>query len=495
MPKHAFSPDEIGKDKRYYDESDDDKFRKEVLHWLSDNELLEAENAQETKRLTDALLKKLRNIEKARTSPQANLQELATDLYYSARDLFSGRRIKTSGAIITGILIGAGIGAFLGSWLLPVIGTAIGGALGGMIIAGVTAIGIFGFTVLGAGLGSWIGSKISNAFFKDEKKFQISYRQAKKIKKNLGLGWKDAEMINGYLRNRINAVRENNPEYKDFYSLLRKLVIEAPQEKNLSIAVGFFKNELRLLEQQKALHGSTPALQQDLDAVIYILRSFTKNQIKLDVLSRKAKQELRQFCDDYESGAGSIPSASMNSSSTPSGSPTQSPPPIRIRPPRIPIATTPEKVFKQSQTSIQNLESHFDDAKKYETYDLSSITHPEGSLDRVTLIFKNPSTNHQPEVFAENGKDHSLYFSTTQGLEDEDFEFVAERAARISIDVEPNSIIDLTICPSPNQQYVLYRAFMKAKAGASFPEILVDQHVKDRFEKSEAKKKVKLQKS
>ena len=208
MPKYAYPPDQVGTYSR-----DSDIFNDEnALNWLRGNEINEAQFfVNETtpqskkrilaKKLLADLLKRYKHTEHL-THPNPigisfvdNVINSVGDLYYAVRDLFTGRRPKTSTTIGICILLGAASGALLGTFVLPGLGTAAG-SLGGAIVGAFTSIGgTLGLAALGAAVGSWIGTKLSKLFYKKEKRFQLSYPQAKKIKKNLGLGWKDAEII------------------------------------------------------------------------------------------------------------------------------------------------------------------------------------------------------------------------------------------------------------------------------------------------------------
>jgi len=327
MPKYPFKPDEIGGSPRGYDVFKD-QTEEEAEHVVEDIVPWAREAIPEQKKKNNDVddLNYKEHIETLLSVERVNqigalaalnnasqkgfildrLMDVLTDLYYAARDMLSGQKVKTSLTIGAGIGFGAAIGAVLGTFVFPGIGTAIGGAVGSGISAGLGAIGgTVGLSILGAFGGSWLGKQISRKIFKHEKRFELSKRETSHIKaatatpgkKGTGITVETARLMNGYLYNRTKAIQ--SPTCKRFYKRLRKEGIFKANPAVLEEAARFFCQELKLLEQEmKSKGGSDPALkealQKDIDAVLYILNKLKK----VEGFSKQTHKRIVKTVDD-----------------------------------------------------------------------------------------------------------------------------------------------------------------------------------------------------
>lgn len=287
MPTYPFDPSKIGAYKRSYDgysESTGDVQERdklsEVLNWTTEplprlkhpkSQLREhAKSAVETGLEVAGLPGGKRGLGLSLVDP---IVDVAEDLYYAARDIFTGRRTKTSLIIVGGIVLGAVAGALIGTLVMPGIGSAIGGAMGAAAIGTFLSVGgTIGLSVLGAAGGSWLGTKISDVAFKEEKRYELSHRRTRRIKKYLGISEVDAEIINGYLINRRKTV--TSPKTKRVYKLLKDELIETPDNAVISKALNFFKHELELLKSESERVDSPipEELDKEIKSVEYILK-------------------------------------------------------------------------------------------------------------------------------------------------------------------------------------------------------------------------------
>ncbi len=311
MPKSRFKAAEIGKYKRSYDElseenEDDAAELAQVLSWLQDDipkvTVKESKAQYPLRDLATAGLKlgqknKFQALQALNASPyQGHLFEKAfsvvKDLVYGARDLFSGKRVKTTLAIGGGIAAGAAIGAVLGTFVFPGIGSAIGGAVGTAIASGVAlAGGTVGLSIIGAFVGSWFGKKFSKKAFKHEKHFEVSKRITDKIKKRIGVDSKTTQMINGYLYNRSKTVE--SAACQKYYKMLLKHGINEANPFVMEQISRFFCKELVLLDHEKKTNGSSTGLEKDRQAVIHIL-----NQLKVAKgLSTQSREKIKETMD------------------------------------------------------------------------------------------------------------------------------------------------------------------------------------------------------
>jgi hypothetical protein len=294
MPTHPFDPSKIGAYKRsydaYLDNSDDQQeldVLKEVRSWTSELHGPKQPKFQPRELFKSALEAVLgvAGLPGGKTGAGVSLVDhildVAEDLYFAARDLFTGRRIKTSLIIVGGIVLGAVAGALIGTLIMPGIGSAIGGAMGVAAIGTFLSVGgTIGLSLLGASGGSWLGAKISDVAFKGEKRYELSHRRTRRIKKYLGISEEDAEIINGYLINRRKTIAGSWT--KRDYKVLKDELIEKPESVDLRKALNFFKNELVLLEKERDRIGSGSPIPHELDqeikSVVYILNVISKSK-------------------------------------------------------------------------------------------------------------------------------------------------------------------------------------------------------------------------
>ncbi len=296
---HSPSPfvaHELGQSERKYDtvsEEDGDEEKAiiaNVLQWMEEEvpEHKTSVKSQKSRHLQELIeagmtlerVNKIGAISALQMSPhKGTLIERATDvlrdLYYAARDLLSGKRVKTSLFITLCIGLGAAAGFVIGTFLLPGLGSAIGGAAGAALASGLAAIGgAIGTTIIGAFLGSWLGKKLSAKIFKHEKRFELSKKVTTKIKRQTGVNSEVATMINGYLYHRKNKSKSELCSY--YYKILRKKGIYNADPVAMEKIAHFFCHELRLLELEREAVNADPKLEKDLEAVRYILNHLGK---------------------------------------------------------------------------------------------------------------------------------------------------------------------------------------------------------------------------
>ncbi|MGD9592539.1 MAG: hypothetical protein AB7V32_08475 [Candidatus Berkiella sp.] len=325
MAKPPFEPSKIGVFRRRYDdfseENSEDQAKEiaQVLQWMKAKTPQKKEEEKSTKNRIRALMEagiELEQVEKVgalaalknakqKSFVMSKLWDVVKDTYYAGKDLLSSNRVKTSLTILAGIGIGVAVGAVLGTFVFPGIGTAIGGAAGAALTAGVAAIGgTVGLSILGGFIGSWFGKRVANKAFKHEKRFEISKRDTNKIKKQIGISNTDVQMINGYLYNRAKAVK--SPACKQYYKSLRRLAISEASPTGMEKVARFFCSELSLLEKEIAQNDS-PALQEELSAVVYILKKLKA----ANGLSDASKEAIQKAFDDYKQKQEALPVAKL----------------------------------------------------------------------------------------------------------------------------------------------------------------------------------------
>ncbi len=326
MAKPPYAPENLGKCPRGYDFLDDDsdpenaKEMARVLKWMQ-------EKVEERKRDEKTSKNKLRQMIEAgaeldqldKVSALAavknagqkgfildRLWDVLKDGYYSAKDILSSNRVKTSLTILAGIGIGAAVGVVLGTLVFPGIGSAIGGVVGAGIATGLAAVGGgVGLGILGAFAGSWFGKKVANKAFKHEKRFEISKRVTKKIKERVGISSSTAQMINGYLYNRAKAV--NSPACKKFYKSLRRLAILEASPTAMEKVARFFCSELLLLEEELAKTKNKAQVQAEIEAVVYILKRLKA----AEHLSKASKIKIEKTFKEYKARQEALPVAKI----------------------------------------------------------------------------------------------------------------------------------------------------------------------------------------
>ncbi len=215
---------------------------------------------------------------------------------YGIRDIWGGRRVKTAATVLTGIAIGITVGILIGTLLFPGVGTAVGAAVGGALSAATftTIGGTIGATILGALAGSWLGKKIASKVFKTEKRFELSKEITDKLEKNFGIDSETARLMNGYLYNRAKAVKSDLS--KKSYKILRTLGIYEGNPIAIEKAARFFCHELLALEKETKDDELNPALEQEIDAVLYILQKLKK----ASGLSLEARLEIDDALKDFD---------------------------------------------------------------------------------------------------------------------------------------------------------------------------------------------------
>ncbi len=323
MAKLPFDADAIGKYKRSYDDLSEDDAEKGATQIIAQNLAWLKEKVPEREPVGEGSKNRLRDLlnaglelEKANdvsaiaaiknASQKGTLVDKAVDvmkdLYYGARDILSGRRVRTSLTIAGGIALGAGIGIVLGTLVFPGIGSAIGGAVGAALTGAVAAVGgTVGLAVLGAFVGSLVGKKVSNKAFKQEKRFEVSHRITRKIKQRVGISSKTVHAINGYLYNRAKSVK--SPILKKQYKALRRLGIMEADPTAMEKIARFFCQELVILEKEMQGKNASPQLRQELEAVVYILKKLNK----AEHLSLESKAKIAATFDDFKKKHRTLP--------------------------------------------------------------------------------------------------------------------------------------------------------------------------------------------
>lgn len=197
------------------------------------------------------------------------------DLYYAYKDLKAKRKVKTSLLVGSGILAGAVLGLVLGTVVLPGIGSAIGGTTGALIggVVGAAGGGI-GLSMIGAFIGTVLSSKLAAKFFKKEKKYELSKRITNEIESKIGINADVAQLINGYLYNRQQAV--NSPLCKQYYKVLRKVGIGNANPRAMEKIAHFLIHEYFFLKKASQAHPHDKSLEQEFAAVSHMLTHLQK---------------------------------------------------------------------------------------------------------------------------------------------------------------------------------------------------------------------------
>lgn len=309
MPIIPFKAKDLGKYPRTYDlivekEEGDKAIIAEVLKWMADPV---PENAKEPPKAGGSALREL--VEGGLAFANADqVAALATvrrgqgfvgpvldDLEYAARDLWAGKRVKTSLTITAGILIGATAGMVLGTLVFPLIGTAIGGAAGAAIVGGLSMLGGgVGLSIIGAFAGSWFGTRISKKLFKTERRFELSRRITQQIRQNTGVRSEVVQMMNGYLYNREKAI--DSPLCKRYYKLLRISAFRNASAVAMEKVARFFCHELSLLSTQIDPQVPDSRLQDELEAVFHILL----NLERAEGLSLATREKIAGVIKDFQ---------------------------------------------------------------------------------------------------------------------------------------------------------------------------------------------------
>lgn len=223
--------------------------------------------------------------------------DLIKDVYYAARDILAGKKVKTALTILAGIAIGAGAGAAIGTLAMPVIGTA-GGAIFGAISGALATVvpllgGTIGLTILGAVIGGAVGRFASDKIYKNERRFGLSKRVSLKIKERTGVRSRTAELINGYLYNRTKTAKD--PVLKRLYKDLRKEGIHRAEPAVMEKIARFFCHELTLLQREIDPTHEDVELQEEIAAVVHILESLQES----NKFSKATRRRIKTTLDAY----------------------------------------------------------------------------------------------------------------------------------------------------------------------------------------------------
>ncbi len=228
------------------------------------------------------------------------LVEVMEDAFYAVSDFVSWRKVKTSLTVLGSIGGGAAIGALLGTFVLPGVGTAIGGTAGAAITSGLGLIGgVVGTSIIGAFAGSWIGKKIADKLFKYEKRFQLSKKVTRKVKKELGVDNDTIDDMNFYLYGlgSKKGVGIQNDNVRATYKKLRREALKKANPVAIQKLGDFFAKELELLMREKENGHISPAeFEQEAEMVLNILKKLERSKLPKDSKKRIA-QTLAQYED------------------------------------------------------------------------------------------------------------------------------------------------------------------------------------------------------
>lgn len=307
MVKAIFNNKMLGKYPRRYDlrseesEREDDKaIIADMLQWMEVEtvggmDLGQAKDRKDIMEMMDVGMTlssadKISAISRLQNSPlkgqiHTGANKVFYDIYYSAKDLLSKRKVKSTLTVLAGIGVGVAVGVVLGTVVFPGIGSAIGGAVGGAIAGGVAAVGGgIGLGIIGGVVGSWLGNKIANKAFKDEKHYELSKRITSKVKGQYGISGRTQQMMNAYLYNRQQAVK--SPLCKRYYRLLRRNGIKKGDGIAIEKLAHYFCHELSLLNLELKEAPNNEALLEDKRAVLHIVRQL-KNAEGIPYATRK----------------------------------------------------------------------------------------------------------------------------------------------------------------------------------------------------------------
>jgi len=227
------------------------------------------------------------------------LAETLEDAFYAIGDFVSWRKVKTSLTVLGGIGGGAAIGALLGTFVLPGLGTAVGGATGAAITSTLGAVGgAVGTSIIGAFAGSWAGKKISDKFFKYEKRFQLSKKVTRKVKKELGVDTDTIDDMNFYLYGLASkkGVGIQNDNVRATYKTLRKEALKKANPVAIQKLGDFFAKELDLLiAEQENGNISLAEFEQETEMVLSILKKLEHSN-----LSKESRNRISVSLAKYE---------------------------------------------------------------------------------------------------------------------------------------------------------------------------------------------------
>lgn len=148
-----------------------------------------------------------------------------------------------------------------------------------------------------------------------------------------------------------------------------------------------------------------------------------------------------------------------------------------------PIVTEPS--FKQTQTNVAALYNYLTPENKTKHHVLEAKDkHIKSGVHAVEITFENPDTKAKPKAFAENGSTQdSISFSTTVGLPQDDFKFIAKEIAAMAMALaKPGAEFDLTNAPEAKRE-ILVEAFTQA----------IEEAIKDNRFKEDTKPTIKTE--
>ncbi|MFO1257849.1 MAG: hypothetical protein U1E78_05510 [Gammaproteobacteria bacterium] len=200
----------------------------------------------------------------------------------SLKDIYYGRRIKTTLVLNLSVLVGIGAALAIAFVALPLLITALGPA--GMVFAGTTIAfgGAVGFAAFGAMFGGVAGKWITQKLFPEERKMQpkksdsARYESIYKIDEGVYI------LMNAYLQNRISATTDELG--KRLLKNLRKDALKKRHALNHVKLGHYFCEEYNILQ---ASEPRTLNVEKNLKALEVVLKSLSSENAVMDEGTKK----------------------------------------------------------------------------------------------------------------------------------------------------------------------------------------------------------------
>lgn len=209
----------------------------------------------------------------------------------SLKDLYYGRRIKTTIVFNFSILIGIGVALAIAFVGLPLFIAALGPA--GAVLAGTTIAfgGAVGFAAFGAMFGAMAGKWITQKLFPEERKMQpknsdsARYQSLYKIDEDIYI------LMNAYLQNRISATPDDLS--KRLLKNLRKDALKKGNALNHVKLGHYFCEEYEVLQSIKP---TSLKVEKNLKALEAILKALGADNAIMDINTKeRIKKTLGQY--------------------------------------------------------------------------------------------------------------------------------------------------------------------------------------------------------